>query len=261
MNPLRVLVADDEPLARETLRGLLALEDDVELGWEVADGLAAVQVIRSDAPDIAFLDVEMPGLDGFGVVREVGPEAMPTTVFVTAYDQYAVKAFDVSAVDYLLKPFDDDRFRMALERARVDARRRAETPDVALADRLHVLLAARAASEPKEAVLDRILVRDGSRLSVVRAEAIDWVESQGDYMALHVGPRTHLVRETLTVLSRQLGDRFIRVHRSALVNVDRVRELRPTASGDCLVRMLDGTDVRASRRYWKELAERFGGAR
>ncbi len=261
MRPLRVLVADDEPLARETLRGLLVLEDDVDLGWEVADGDSAVNVIRSEAPDIAFLDVEMPGLDGFGVVREVGPEAMPTTVFVTAYDQYAVKAFDVSAVDYLLKPFDDDRFRKALDRARSDARRRAASPDLALAERLHALLAARVEVEPEEPVLDRILVRDGARLSVVRAEAVDWVESQGDYMALHVGPRTHLVRETMKVLSNQLGDRFVRVHRSALVNIDRVRELRPTSSGDCLVRMLDGTDVRASRRYWKVLADRFGGAR
>jgi two-component system LytT family response regulator len=256
---LRVLVADDEPLARETLRGLLAAEPDVALAGDAADGLRAVEAIRQHRPDIVFLDVEMPGLDGFGVVRAVGPEAMPTTVFVTAYDQYAVRAFDVAAVDYLLKPFDDARFRQALGRARADAARRAAAPDDALADRLRALLSARDA--PTEGTLDRLLVRDGARLTVLRTDAVDWAEADGDYVALHVGPRTHLIRETLTVLSAQLGSRFVRVHRSAVVNVERVRELRPTASGDCLVRMLDGTEVRASRRYWKALAERFGGAR
>ena len=260
MRPLRALIADDEPLARDILRGLLADEPDVDVRWEASDGEQAVAAVREHGPDLVFLDIEMPGLDGFEVVDAVGPGAMPTTVFVTAYNQHALRAFDAAAVDYLLKPFDDERFRQALDRARRDARARADAPDD-LTARLQALLDAREPAPEPPAALDRILVREGPRLSVLRTEAVDWAEAEGDYVALHVGPRTHLVRETLTDLCAQLGDRFVRVHRSAVVNVDRVRDLRPTSSGDCTVRMLDGTEVRASRRYWKALAERFGGAR
>ena len=268
MTPLRVLVADDEPLARGTIRHLLASRGDAEVRWEARDGQEAVDAVRRHRPDLVFLDVQMPALDGFGVVEAVGPEAMPATVFVTAYDQYAVRAFDASAVDYLLKPYDDARFYRALDRA-ADACRRAAPAD--LAAQLRALLAAQApphaasgASGPApeaSPALDRILVREGKRMAVLRTEAIDWAEAEGDYVALHVGPRTHLIRETLTRLAAQLGPRFVRVHRSRLVNLDRVRDLRPTASGDCTVRMTDGTAVRASRRYWRDLADRFGGAR
>ena len=264
MTPLRALIADDEPLARETLRSLLAAAPDVDVAWEAADGDQALDAVRAHRPDLVFLDVQMPGRDGFGVVEAVGPAAMPTTVFVTAFDQHALRAFEVAAVDYLLKPYDDARFHQALDRARRDARARREAPGE-LAERLRALLDAQAAPEPAApepaAPLDRVLVRAGGRLSVVRTEAIDWAEAEGDYVALHVGPHRHLLRETLTQLAAQLGDRFVRVHRSAVVNLDRVRDLRPTASGDCWVRMLDGTEVRASRRYWKALADRFGGAR
>ena len=270
MSPLRVLVADDEPLARGTLRQLLATQPDVDVRWEATDGQEAVDAVRRFQPDLVFLDVQMPALDGFEVVEAVGPEAMPTTVFVTAYDQYAVRAFDMAAVDYLLKPYDDARFYRALDRAREAARRHAQSP-ADLAAQLRDLLTAQApeasggdASAPEAhgpPVLDRLLVREGKRLAVLRTEAIDWAEAEGDYVALHVGPRTHLVRETLTRLGEQLGPRFVRVHRSRVVNLDRVRDLRPTASGDCTVRMMDGSEVRASRRYWRDLADRFGGAR
>ncbi|MEL6615981.1 MAG: response regulator [Bacteroidota bacterium] len=271
MSPLRVLVADDEPLARGTIRQLLATQDDVDVRWEASDGQEAVDAVRQFRPDLVFLDVQMPALDGFEVVQTVGPEAMPTTVFVTAYDQYAVRAFDMAAVDYLLKPYDDERFFRALDRARDAARRHTRHP-ADLAAQLRDLLTAQAPPEASgdgadapeadgSPVLDRLLVREGKRLAVLRTEAIDWAEAEGDYVALHVGPRTHLVRETLTRLGEQLGPRFVRVHRSRLVNLDRVRDLRPTASGDCTVRMTDGSEVRASRRYWRDLADRFGGAR
>ena len=259
MSPLRVLIADDEPLARGTIRQLLADQPDVDVHWEASDGRQAVDTVREHRPDLVFLDVQMPALDGFEVVAEVGPEAMPTTVFVTAFDQYAVRAFDVAAVDYLLKPFDDARFYRALDRARKAARRHAEAP-ADLTAQLRTLLAAQT-PEASGGTLDRLLVREGKRLAVLRTEAIDWAEADGDYVALHVGSRKHLVRETLTKLEAQLGPRFVRVHRSAVVNLDRVRDLRPTASGDCTVSLFDGTEVRASRRYWRDLAERFGGAR
>ena len=248
--PLRALVADDEPLARETIGLLLADVPDVDVRWEACDGAEAVEAIRSHRPDLVFLDVQMPHLDGFGVVETVGPEAMPPTVFVTAFDQHALRAFDAAAVDYLVKPYADARFRRALGRARALCRR--DAPEADVGDRLRHLLAASAPAS-------RLLVRDGPRLTVVRAEAVDWIEAAGDYAALHVGPRTHLLREPLSDLADRLGAEFVRVHRSAIVNVDRVRDVRLTAAGDARVFLRDGTEVRASRRYWKALEARLGG--
>lgn len=261
MRPLRALVADDEPLARETVRLLLARTDDVELAWEAPCGRTAVEAIRAHGPDIVFLDVQMPHLDGFGVIDAIGPEAMPATVFVTAFDHHALRAFDAAAVDYLVKPYDDARFARALDRARTLAADRLASP-AALAERLHALLdglepdPAPAAAVPAE----RLLVREGTKLSVVRVEAVDWAEAAGDYVALHVGPRTHLLRETLGGLAARLDPaRFVRVHRSALVHVDRVRDVRLTAAGDARVFLRDGTEIRASRRYWKDLEAKLGG--
>ena len=248
---LRALVADDEPLARETVRLLLDGVDDVELKWEAADGRQAVDAIRRFRPDLVFLDVQMPHLDGFGVVEAVGPEAMPATVFTTAFDHHALQAFDAAAVDYLVKPYDDARFARALDRARSLCGR----PD--LASQLRGLLDERQKPEPA----DRLLVRTGTKLVVVQTAAVDWAEAAGDYVALHVGPQTHLLRETLTGLENRLdGRRFVRVHRSAIVQVDRVRDVKLTAAGDANVRLRDGTEVRASRRYWKDLEARLGGA-
>jgi two-component system LytT family response regulator len=185
------------------------------------------------------------------------------TVFVTAYDAYAVRAFEEGALDYLLKPYDDARFAAALDRARTrvhEQRLRGRRAD--LDARLEQLLADRAAPGPDGAPLDRLLIRDGARLTVLRAEAIDWVEAAGDYQVLHVGPKTHLLRETMGNLEGQLDPRrFVRIHRSTLVNLDRVRELKPYDHGDYLVRLHDGTELRLSRRYWKGVEERLGGLR
>ena len=256
MTPLRALVADDEPLARETVGLLLADVADVDVRWEARDGREAVDAIRTHRPDLVFLDIQMPHLDGFGVVEAVGPEAMPATVFVTAYDQHALRAFDAAAVDYLVKPYADDRFHRALARARAACPRPPDaSPTDALAARLRDLLVATA-----PAPADRLLVRDGTKLSVVPTDALDWAEAAGDYVALHVGARTHLLRETLSGLAERLDDRFVRVHRSALLNAERVRDVRLTASGDARVFLRDGTEIRASRRYWKDLEARLGGA-
>ena len=267
MTTLRALVADDEPLARETVGLLLADVADVDVHWEARDGREAVDAIQTHRPDLVFLDIQMPHLDGFGVVDAIGPEAMPATVFVTAYDQHALRAFDAAAVDYLVKPYADDRFHRALGRARSACSRKpgSRQPGDAAADsagvhadelasRLRDLLTARATHA------DRLLVRDGTKLSVVSTDALDWAEAAGDYVALHVGARTHLLRETLGGLADRLDGRFVRVHRSALLNVERVRDVRLTASGDARVFLRDGTEIRASRRYWKDLEARLGGA-
>lgn len=253
MSVLRALVADDEPLARDVVRLLLDPVPDIDLVWEAADGRAAVDAIREFQPDLVFLDVQMPHLDGFGVVEAVGPEAMPATVFVTAFDHHALRAFEVSAVDYLVKPYDDDRFARALARARSLARPDAEAD---LPARLRQLLEATA---PAHA--DRLLVREGTKLAVVPTDALDWAEAAGDYVALHVGTRTHLLRETLSGLADRLDPRrFVRIHRSTLVCVDRVRDVRLTAGGDARLFLRDGTELRASRRYWKTLEARLDGS-
>ena len=252
MRRLRALVVDDEPLARQTVRLLLDRTDDVTCAWEAADGRSAVDAIRAHRPDVVFLDVQMPHLDGFGVVDAIGPEAMPATVFVTAFDQHALRAFDAAAVDYLVKPYDDARFARALDRARALAAPGAD----GLADRLRALLADAA---PEPTPCERLLVREGTRLTVVRTEAVDWAEAAGDYVALHVGPRTHLVRETLSALAERLEPAFARVHRSAIVRVDRIRDVRLTPAGDARVFLRDGTEIRASRRYWKGLEARLSG--
>ncbi|MEM0961888.1 MAG: response regulator [Bacteroidota bacterium] len=246
---LRALVADDEPLARETVQLLLDPVADVEVKWEATDGREAVDAIETHRPDLVFLDVQMPHLDGFGVVEAVGAEAMPATVFVTAFDHHALRAFDAAAVDYLVKPYDDARFHQALDRVRALCAK----PD-GLADQLRQLLA------PSEPATDRLLVREGSRLTVVPTDAVDWAEAAGDYVALHVGPRTHLLRETLTGLAERLDTRqFARIHRSTVVQVNRVRDVRLTSAGDARLRLRDGTELRASRRYWKDLEARLGG--
>lgn len=247
---LRALVADDEPLARETVRLLLDGVADVDLLWEAADGRQAVDAIRGFRPDLVFLDVQMPHLDGFGVVDAIGPDAMPATVFVTAFDHHALRAFDAAAVDYLVKPYDDARFARALDRARSLC----GAPDVA--DTLRALLAERQAPEPT----DRLLVRSGTTMRVVQTAAVDWAEAAGDYVALHVGPQTHLLRDSLSGLEERLDGRcFVRIHRSTIVQVDRVRDVKLTAAGDARVRLRDGTELRASRRYWKDLEARLGG--
>ncbi len=245
---MRALIVEDEPLARERLAALVADDPDVELAGECGDGPAAVDAIRELAPDVVFLDVEMPGFDGFRVVEEVGPADMPVTVFVTAYDQYAVKAFEVSATDYLLKPYDADRFAAALGRAKkqVLARRKGGPPA-----RLSELLAT---PKPAGGPLERIAVKSQGSVVFVRCADLDWVEAAGNYTRLHAGSATHLLRETMTNLESKLDPKtFVRIHRSTIVNLERVRELQPFFHGDYLVFLKDGTRLTMSRNYRPKL--------
>ena len=231
VQPIRAVVADDEPLARAGMRALL--EDDPELVVvaECANGHAAVAALREHEPDLVLLDVQMPGLDGFGVVQEIGADRMPVVIFATAFDQYALRAFEARALDYLLKPFTDERFRDVLGRAKEQVRQR----------RLGALRAQPAAPA-------RLEVRLGNRVAFVRIDDVDWVEAADYYARLHVGAASHLVRETMQELEARLdARRFVRVHRSAIVNVDRVRELRTIAAGRHEVVLRDGTRLPLSR--------------
>jgi two-component system, LytTR family, response regulator len=241
---LRALVVDDEPVARRRLKTLLAAEQAEVIG-ECETGEQAIEAIERLRPDVVFLDVQMPGLDGFDVVDALGSGKHPEIVFVTAYDRYAVRAFDVHAVDYLLKPFTDERFRTAVARAR--ERIVLKTAGAGVAS-----LAASLRAEPS--YVTRLPVRTGSGTTFVDLAAVDWMDAADNYVRLHVRDREYLVRDTLASLEAQLDPaRFVRVHRSAIVQVDRVAEIRTETHGDAELRLHDGTRVAVSRTWRSRL--------
>ena len=256
-SPLRVLVVDDEPLARASVRVLLASDSEVEVVGECGNGRDAVEAIRELDPDLVFLDVEMPGMNGFEVLAELSPDEMPWIVFVTAYGKYAVDAFEVNAVDYVLKPFDDERFAEAL--SRVKDRVGPEMPTGSYRTRLLKLLEERAAGPVGGPRQPRIAIRESGRIYFVDVDAIDCVAEAAAPAEIYTGSATHLHRASLTALEAQLGEeRFCRIHRSTLVRIDRVAELRPRARGDYDVVLRDGTNLVLSRRYPEALGRLLG---
>ena len=251
---LRTLIVDDEPLAREGVALALAKERDVEIVGNCADGPSAVRAIRELEPDLVFLDIQIPELDGFEVLDTLDRDELPVVVFVTAYDEYALRAFDAHALDYLLKPVARERFRETLERARgrVRERRAAGVID----DRLIALHAERQAGPAPARYLTRIAVKTAGRAYFVRAEEIDWIEAADNYARLHAGGTSHLVRETLRTLEVKLDPQlFLRVHRSAIVNVDAIRELQPWFHGDHVLILRSGARLTCSRRYDERLRQ------
>jgi len=248
---IRVVVADDQPMARERLVSLLSAEPGVEVAGVASSGLEAVDCIRHQAPDLVFLDLQMPGMDGFGVIEAIGVERMPATVFVTAFDEYAVRAFEVQALDYLLKPFGRQRFQSALARARRHLERERQGE---MAGRLAELLQMRRPGEGRE----RILVKSGGRVSFIEIDSIDWVEAEGNYVRLHAGDQVHLMRETMNGLVERIGaQQFFRIHRSRIVNVKKVKELLIAGGGDYQVVLVDGTKLGLSRLYRDALQEQL----
>jgi two-component system, LytTR family, response regulator len=253
---LRVLIADDEPLARQHIADRLAHERNVEVAGTAADGLEAVEAIRTLKPDVVFLDVQMPGATGLDVVDTIGPEEMPATIFVTAFDRYALKAFDVAAVDYLVKPFDDERFSEAFRRAR----RAVEIGDVEQMNaRLSALLQAEDAPAETHEYIDRITVEMRGQVRVVPVKHVDYITASGPYAELHVGGRTFAVRERMQTLAAQLDPTvFMRVHRSVIVRLDRIEAMLRSAGGDYAVRLKDGTELSVSRAHRDALEARLG---
>jgi two-component system LytT family response regulator len=255
---LRVLVADDEAPARRVLTRLLEAHPDVQVIAECADGADAALRIRDDRPDLIFLDVKMPELDGFEVIERVGVDAMPPVVFVTAFDDFALRAFDVRALDYLVKPFSDARFEATLARAR---QRLAEIDAPRLAAELRSLLDARRTA-PDDPSVQRFLVKLGGRMSVIVADEIDWIEAQGYYVTLHVGSAAHLHRQPISSLEAELDPRaFARIDRSAIVNLARVRELLRRSDGRWVARLVNGIELPVSRRRREQLLQRLGPGR
>ena len=253
MSKIRTLVVDDEPMARERVLSLLKQEDDFEVIGECADGTQAVSVIQHQSPDLVFLDVQMPGCSGFDVIQNVGADRMPTVVFVTAYDEYALRAFEVHALDYLLKPFGKDRFQETLKHAReaLDRRRAGD-----LGRRLLALV--HDIKPGQQERLDRLVVKSGGRVFFLRTDEIDWIEAAGNYVRLHLGDESHLFRETMNHMETRLdARRFARIHRSRIVNIERIRELQPWFNGEYVVILRNGTRLTLSRNYRERLQEQL----
>jgi two-component system, LytTR family, response regulator len=251
--PIRTLIVDDEPLCRERLRALLADDPDFTIVGECGDGAEAVATLRETPCDLVFLDVQMPVMDGLEVVEAIGPERMPTVIFVTAYDRYALRAFEVQALDYLLKPFDRERFEKALGRAKAHVQRDQS------AEASRQLLALLGDTRPGRKHLERLVIKSGGRIFFLKMEEIDWIEAAGNYLRLHVGSETHLLRETMNALEGRIDpERFLRIHRSTIVNIERIREIQPLFHGDYVVLLRDGTELTLSRTYRQRLQEVLG---
>lgn len=261
---VRAVIVDDEPLARDCVRIALEAIPEVEVVAECGDGLAAVSSIRNLEPDLVLLDVQMPGLDGFGVIEEVGVDEMPMVVFITAYDEHALRAFEIHAVDYLLKPFDDERFRDAVRHAleRIQLRR-TESLSVRLAAVLREMppgleaesgVTEGAPASGADRYARRILVKRRDRFRFIEVRDVDYFEAAGNYVRVHAGEATHLMRATLSgTLERLDPARFARIHRSTIVNLDRIREIQPWVGGDYIAILEDGRELRVSRTYREAL--------
>ena len=233
---MKVVIVDDEPLARQVVRILVENDRELTVAGECS-GIDAAEVIARERPDILFLDIQMPEVDGFDVLERIGADAVPAVVFVTAYDEYALRAFEVHALDYLLKPFDDRRFFAALSRAKEQVR--AKSPS---------------------AFTRRFLVRTRDKVLFIKADELEWVEAADYYVSLHAGGKSYLLRQTMAEIERQLDPaKFVRVHRSAIVNLDRVKEMHPLFRGDCALVLADGTQLRLSRARREEFERRLSG--
>lgn len=241
---VRTLIVDDEPLARERIRSLLEEEPDIEIVQECGDGKEAAETILRERPDLVFLDVQMPEMTGFEVIEAVGPEEMPTVIFVTAYDQYALHAFEARALDYILKPFDQERFERALQKARGTIQRHKEGD---ISERLRSLLEE---LRPRRKYVDRLVVRSGARITFLRTDEVEWIDAEGNYVRLHVGKKSYLLRETMSGIEAKLDpERFIRIHRSTIVNVERIKSLETLFQGEYVIHLEDGTKLTSSRGY------------
>jgi two-component system LytT family response regulator len=256
---IRTVIADDEELARRGLRALSQRHEDLELICECRNGQETVDAIHRHRPDLVFLDVQMPGKTGFDVISAIADAERPHVVFVTAYDKFALRAFEVHALDYLLKPVNEERFDAALAHVRKAI---SHATDNAIVQRVRQVAADLqvAASPSMVSAADRLPIKANGRIIVIRLADIDWIEADGDYVSVHVGDKSYLMRETIAAVELRLAlSRFVRIHRSALVNAERVKELRPRDKGEYTVVLSDGTELKLTRNY-RASVERLVGA-
>ena len=250
---IRVLLVDDEPLAREMLREMLQNDPQVVIVGESCNGREALEAIRAHSPDVLFLDVQMPEVGGFEVLDSLGKGQIPYVIFVTAYDQYAVRAFEVHALDYLLKPFDQERFNIAWQRARVQIMRdRTSGMDQRIVSLLEEMKAGKK-------YLERLVIKANGRIYFLEANEIDWIEAEGNYVSVHSAKKSHLLRETISSLESQLDPKkFVRIHRSSIVRIDQIQELQPWFHGEYRIILHDGTQLTLSRNHRDKLQEALG---
>jgi two-component system, LytTR family, response regulator len=240
---VRCIIVDDEMLAREGLRSMAEKDSDLQIIGECSNGMEAIQMISMKKPDLVFLDIQMPEIDGFGVLNELKREKFPYIIFVTAYDRYAVQAFDVHALDYLLKPVDEERFEGSVVRAKQLLRSESEWMR-------HIRGMLEEMSGQQSRYLERLIIKEEGRIFFVKSSDIDWIEAKGNYALIHIGKRSHLVREAMTALENQLNpDMFFRIHRSTIVNIERIHEMQSLFHGDCRIILHDGTKLLMSRRF------------
>lgn len=249
---IKTLIVDDEPLARDRVKRFLRDEHDIRIVGECGNGTEAIEAITGQKPDLVFLDIQMPEKNGFEVVKALDPQSMPSIIFVTAYDQYALQAFDVHALDYLLKPFNRER----LHRAVAHARDHIEHKSLGNLDERLASLIADIRCEKK--YLERLVVKSVGRVFFLKTDEIDWIEAAGNYVKLHTGRESHMIRETMNGIEAKLNpDKFLRIHRSTVVHIDRIKELHPMFSGDYAVILRNGTELALSRNYRERFLELF----
>lgn len=250
---IQALIIDDEPPARSVIRKMLAEDTDVEIVGECSNGVEAIESIQKFSPDLLFLDIEMPEMDGFALLESFDEEKMPAVIFVTAYNQYAVKAFEVSAVDYLLKPFDHERMEKALEKAKTNLRERSD------AERSGQVLELLQQLNTKQEMLERFVVKNNGRVLLISCEDVDWIEASGNYVLLHAGGKNHILRETMKRIEKRLDpNKFLRIHRSTIVNIDSIKELQTHFNGEHLVILKSGNELTLSRRYREKISQKLG---
>ncbi len=250
---IRTLIVDDEPLARDKIRMFLERDPEIEIIGECVDGVHAVASIEESSPDLVFLDIQMPGKDGFEVLKTVGVDRVAAVIFVTAYDEHALRAFEFHALDYLLKPFAANRFQDALARAKTQLLTEPQEP---FKKQLMTLLGS---VDGDTRYIRRLVVKTGGRIVFLKMEEIDWIEAAGNYLALHVGTMSHLIRETMNDLESRIDPaQFLRIHRSTIVNIDRIREMQPLFHGDFTVILTNGTRLMLSRNYRSRFPRHLG---
>lgn len=250
---LTALIVDDEPPGRHKIREMLKHESNIEIIGECTNGVEAVEAIQSKKPDLVFLDVQMPELDGFGVIKKIGVNNLPEIIFVTAYDQYALQAFEVHALDYLLKPFDKERFQNALQRAKDHILQRDQN------DIGQKLLSMLQELKLDQKHSDRLVIKSGGKVFFLKTDEVDWIEAAGNYVRLHAGGESHLLRETMSGIQKKLNpNQFIRIHRSTFVNIEQIKELQPWFHGEYVVILKEGTQLTMSRSYRNNLTDLLG---
>jgi two-component system LytT family response regulator len=253
--PIRVCIIDDEPIACRRIERLLKDDPEIEIIKVCNDGEDAVETIKTLLPDLIFLDIQMPEMDGFEVLQSLNEQNMPRVIFVTAYDRYAIQAFEVHALDYLLKPFDKKRFDEALKRGKAQVFQDQESSS----SRELVALLKGLQTHPH--YLERLIIKNKGRVSFLKTDEIDWIEAQGKYVMIHAGQDSHLIRDAMNNLETELDPKkFVRIHKSAIVNIDQIKELQPLLHGDFRVILRDSTELTISRRYREKVDELLGKA-